>query len=64
VTGTLTGDWLDTQAYLLESAADQDKALQALRRKYGWQMRLGDFFSRLTGKMDKRAYIRVERPGA
>ena len=61
VSGTLTGDWIDTRAYLLESAADEDTALQALRRKYGWQMRLGDFFSRITGKMDKRAYIRVER---
>ena len=64
VSGTVTGDWLDTRAYLLESAADEDKALQALRRKYGWQMRLGDLFSRLPGKMDKRAYLRGERPGA
>jgi PPOX class probable F420-dependent enzyme len=64
VSGTLTGDWLDTQAFLLESADDEDTALQALRRKYGWQMCVGDIFSRLTGKMDKRAYIRVERPRA
>jgi PPOX class probable F420-dependent enzyme len=61
VTGTLTGDWMETRAFLLQSAADENKALRALRRKYGWQMRLGDFFSRLTGKMNKRAYIRVER---
>jgi PPOX class probable F420-dependent enzyme len=61
VTGTLTGDWFDTRAFLLETPAEQEAALQALRRKYGWQMCLGDFFSRLTGKMGKRAYIRVER---
>jgi PPOX class probable F420-dependent enzyme len=60
VSGTVTGDWIDTRAYVLESKADEDTALQALRRKYGWQMKVGDIFSRLTGKMDKRAYIRVE----
>lgn len=62
VTGTLTGDWIDTRAHLLEKTADKDRALKALRRKYGWQMMIGDVFSRLTGKMDKRRYIRVERP--
>ena len=52
---------MDTRAFVLQTAADEDKALRALHRKYGWQMHLGDFFSRLTGKMNKRAYIRVER---
>jgi PPOX class probable F420-dependent enzyme len=61
VTGTLTGDWFDTRAFLLETPTEQDTALQALRRKYGWQMCLTDVLSRLTGKMNKRAYIRVER---
>jgi hypothetical protein len=62
VTGTLTGEWLDTKAYLLDKPADKDRALKALRRKYGWQMAIGDCFSRLTGKMNRRQYIRVERP--
>ena len=61
VTGTLTGEWMDTQAFLLDTPEDEDTALQALRRKYGWQMCIGDFFSKITGKMGKRAYIRVER---
>ncbi len=59
-TGTVTGNWIETRAYVLESKADEDTALQALRHKYGWQMKVGDIFSRLTGKMDKRAYIRVD----
>ncbi|MEE4145688.1 MAG: PPOX class F420-dependent oxidoreductase [Halieaceae bacterium] len=62
VTGTLTGEWLDTRAYLLDKPADMERALKALRRKYGWQMAIGDCFSRLTGKMKRRQYIRVERP--
>lgn len=61
VRGLVTGDWIDTRAFVLESKKDQDTALRALRRKYGWQMTVADVFSKLTGKMDKRAYIRVER---
>jgi PPOX class probable F420-dependent enzyme len=62
VTGTLTGDWLDTEAFLLDTAEDEEKALQALRRKYGLLMFIGDCFARLTGKMQRRRYIRVNRP--
>jgi PPOX class probable F420-dependent enzyme len=58
--GTLTGGWRDTHAYVLDTRAERDVALAALRRKYGWQMWTADFFSRLTGKMGRRAYIRIE----
>jgi PPOX class probable F420-dependent enzyme len=58
--GTLTGDWLEGNAYLLQSASDAKTALAALHRKYGWQMRITDMLSRLSGKMHKRIYIRVE----
>lgn len=62
VSGKLTGEWMDTRAFLLDQPADTARALQALRRKYGWQMKIGDCFSTLTGKMNRRQYIRVERP--
>lgn len=64
VTGALTGDWMDTQAHLLDKPADMERALKALRRKYGLQMAIGDCFSRLTGKMNRRQYIRVDRPNS
>jgi hypothetical protein len=60
MSGTLTGEWRDTHAYVLDKHADQSTALAALRRKYGWQRLMADFFSRLTGKMGRRAYIRIE----
>ncbi|MEQ9462104.1 MAG: PPOX class F420-dependent oxidoreductase [Haliea sp.] len=63
VTGRLTGGWLEAQAHLLEDPRDIAGALAALRRKYGWQMRLLDLLSRVGGKLDRRAYIRVE-PGS
>ncbi|NND66756.1 MAG: PPOX class F420-dependent oxidoreductase [Halioglobus sp.] len=58
--GTLTGEWSDTHAYVLDTAQDEATALAALRRKYGLQMYLGDFFSVLSGKMRRRAYIRID----
>jgi len=62
VSGKVTGVWLDTHAYLVDKPADAKKALAALRRKYGWQMAIGDVFANLSGKMARRQYIRVDRP--
>jgi PPOX class probable F420-dependent enzyme len=59
-TGKLTGDWIEGNAYLLEEDDDIDAALAALHRRYGWQMKMTDFLSRLSGKMGKRSYIRVD----
>ena len=61
--GVTTGDHIEARAYLLERPGDQDTALQALRQKYGWQMTVSDIFSRLTGKMKRRAYIRIDVAG-
>lgn len=36
------------------------RAYRALRAKYGWQMRLTDFFSRLAGRIDGRAILEIE----
>lgn len=60
MSGSVTGEWLEARALLLEKPADQKTALAALRRKYGWQMMIGDVFSTITGKMGRRAYIRVD----
>lgn len=62
VTGRLTGGWLEVRAQLIEEPSEIAEALAALRRKYGWQMQLLDLLSRLGGKLERRAYIRVE-PG-
>lgn len=64
VSGRVTGDWIDTRAYLLDDPSDQATALRALRHKYGLQMAIGDIFSKITGKMGRRAYIRVDIEGS
>jgi PPOX class probable F420-dependent enzyme len=61
--GALTGDWLATEAFLLHDRREQEAALAALRRKYGWQMAIGDCFARLSGRMQRRAYIRIDLRG-
>jgi PPOX class probable F420-dependent enzyme len=60
VSGRVTGDWVETEAFILADDADIEQALGALRRKYGWQMRATDLMSQLSGKMSQRAYIAVE----
>jgi len=35
-------------------------AYAALQAKYGWQMTVVDFFSRLTGRYDARAIVELE----
>jgi len=58
--GKLLGEWIDARAVVVGSRPESDAAYRALRAKYGWQMSLLDFFSRLGGKIDKRAVIRIE----
>jgi len=58
--GALTGEAMDAESVVLESEEDKKTALQALRRKYGMQMKVGDIFANISGKMAKRAYIRVD----
>lgn len=60
MTGKVTGDWMDTEAFLLDTPEGEKEALKALHRKYGLKMKLTDFMSGLSGKKNKRAYIRVD----
>jgi hypothetical protein len=60
VRGGITGDWFEASARLLDDASEIQHAYRALRRKYGWQMRLTDVASRLTGRYAKRQLIALE----
>jgi PPOX class probable F420-dependent enzyme len=64
MSGTVTGGWVEGEAFLLEQPGEIKKALAALHRKYGWQMKITDLMSRMSGKMSARTYIRVTlKPG-
>ena len=58
-TGKLTGDWISASARVLESS-EVTTALQALHNKYGWQMSVIDWLSKMVGRYQKRAYIAVQ----
>ena len=59
VRGGLTGSWHDASAELITGEPGVAMALRALRRKYGWQMWLADAGARLSGRFERRAYIRL-----
>lgn len=62
VRGKLLGDWIDGKAHIMEDAAQIERGYDSLKRKYGLKMRTLNFFSRLAGKIDKRAMIFIEVP--
>ena len=61
--GGARGPWQEATARLVTDGALIGRAHAALRRKYGWQVRLLDFFSRLTGRAKHRAWIEVSLQG-
>lgn len=58
--GRVRGDWIEARARIVDESEVIARAYRALREKYGWRMRLGDCFSRLTGRYEKRAIIELE----
>ena len=63
--GKVGSDWLTGDARIVEDPGLIAKAYAALRKKYGWQMALTDFFSKLTGRYQNRAIVEIEiRAGA
>jgi PPOX class probable F420-dependent enzyme len=58
--GRVRGEWWDVAARIVTEPIVIERAHAALRAKYGWQMWLGDLFSRLTGRIRRRAWIEIE----
>jgi PPOX class probable F420-dependent enzyme len=59
VRGRLRGDWVEGRARVLDDAGQRDRALAAVVRKYGWQMRLALLASRLSGRYRDRAALEI-----
>ena len=57
--GGLRGPWQDATAQLITDGGLIDRARAALRAKYGWQLRIFDFFARLAGRARRRAWIQI-----
>jgi uncharacterized protein len=63
VRGSLRGPFYDGRAEILEPGPAEEQAYRLLTRKYGWQKRLLDVFSRLGGRMGRRAVISIALDG-
>jgi len=61
--GKAHGRWHTGRARRCDDAATVGRAYAALHRKYGWQMAVADFFSKLTGRMAGRAILEIEVEG-
>lgn len=60
--GRVTGPWYDASAEVVDDPQQAARALDALRARYGWQMRVADFAAWLGRRLDRRAVIAI-RPG-
>jgi PPOX class probable F420-dependent enzyme len=60
VRGKVLGPWLPARARLIGDPATIAPAARALRAKYGFQSWLGDWLSRLSGRIGRRAWIEIE----
>jgi uncharacterized protein len=58
--GNARGEWWDAQARLVTEPRVIERAHAAMRAKYGWLARVGDLFSRLIGRLPRRAWIEIE----
>jgi len=61
--GRVKSDWFEARGRIVSDVGRVERAYAALRRKYGWQMRIGDFFSKLSGRFDQRAIVELELTG-
>jgi hypothetical protein len=57
VSGKITGESFTAKGWLENDEKKIRRAYRALRSKYGWQMHLLDFFSKLSGNYQKRQWI-------
>jgi uncharacterized protein len=59
VRGRVRGPWYEGTCRIVEDPATQALIHAALRKKYGWQMALGDFFATISGRKNKRAFLEL-----
>ena len=58
--GRVRGAWQPATARIVTEPQVIARAHAALRTKYGWQLRVADLFSGLTGRSRRRAWIEIE----
>ena len=58
--GRLRSEWIEGRARRIENPELEGAAYTALLTKYGWQMRVLNFFSKLSGRIEDRTILELE----
>ena len=58
--GRVRGEWREATARILTDPREIERAHAALQAKYGWQMRLTNLLSRITGRINHRAWLEIQ----
>jgi len=58
--GRVRGGWREASARIVTEPRSIERARGALQSKYGWQMRVTDLLSRLTGRVNHRAWLEIQ----
>jgi hypothetical protein len=57
--GKVKSGYIEGQARRVEDRAIMERAMAALARKYGWRVSILNLFSRLFGRIGRRAFIEI-----
>jgi len=57
--GRVRGEWRAASAHILTEPRSIERAHAALLAKYGWQLRVTNVLSRLTGRINHRAWLEI-----
>jgi len=60
VSGSVRGEWQDGTGRIVTDPAEESRAYAALLAKYGWKMKITNFFSTLTGRINGRAVLAIK----
>ena len=58
--GRVRGEWRQATAGILTEPRTIERAQAALQAKYGWQMRVTNLLSSLTGRINHRAWLEIQ----
>lgn len=58
--GEVRGEWMDATARVVDDGVSRDRGIESFVKKYGWQMRLALWLSRLSGRHDDRTIVELE----
>jgi len=57
--GNVKSEWIDATARIVTDPREIEAMYAAFAKKYGWQMAVGNFLARLSGRFHKRAIIGI-----